>query len=269
MSEALRLQAATLPVGDPAPVGKFYRWALAMKPVGEEEESGYLGWGHEDRIELVDASTLDEAEEAVTIRLPPHTVEGLTSWLSERGLSPVAASVPPEDSDAAREAWPDAAVTVDDEEERANRLVISLRGPSEPRFDLFASIPKETLLARGTMGPFSWKTRPWKGLEIPGLLGVEIGTPDPAALQDFLRRVGLERSEEGDGPLVAGDHQVRITERDPAGIYGLAVVVGESRVKDIVRTLETLEADHRHEKNRVLAVDPAGRVLLVHGVHGR
>lgn len=270
MSDALRLQALTLPVGDLAPVDKFYRWTLAMKPVGEAGDAVQpLGWGHEDRLDLLDATAVEEAEEVVTLRLPAHTLEGLIEWLKERGLVPAAASVPPEDADPAREAWPAAEVAVVEEGEEANRLVVSIRGPGEPRFDLFASIPKETLLARERMGPFSWKTKGWKGLEIPGLLGVEVGAPDPGEMADFLVQVGLEAPEEAGEPHLAGDHQVRITERDRAGIYGLAVVVAETRVKDIARTLESLETEYRHEKNRILAADPAGRILLVHGIHGR
>lgn len=270
MSDALRIQVLTLPVGDLAPVDKFYRWALAMKPAGEAGDGvRALGWGHEDRLDLVDASAVEGVEEAVTLRLPAHTIEGLSDWLGERGLAPVALSVPVEDVAAASEMWPDADVAALEEDEEANRLIVSLRGPGEPRFDLFASIPKETLLTRDRMGPFSWKTKGWKGLEVPGLLGVEIGTPDPAATADFLVQIGLEAPTEEGAPYLAGDHQVRITERDRAGIYGLAVVVGESRVKDIARTLESLDGEYRHEKNRILAADPAGRILLVHGIHGR
>ncbi|MBW3661036.1 MAG: hypothetical protein KY397_05310 [Gemmatimonadetes bacterium] len=272
MSDALRLQALTLPVGELAPVDKFYRWALAMKPAEEAGDAARaLGWGHEDRLRLVDAAADPDAEEGVTLRLSTRPLEGLVDWLAERGLSPASARVPPEDADAARAAWPGADVFVLDDDVEANRLLVSVRGPDEPRLDLFAPLPKETLVARKRMGPFTWKTKDWKGLEVPGLLGVELGSPEPGRLTDFLESVGLEPGpgEEPDAPLAAGDHQVRIAEREPAGIYGLAVVVGESRVKDIARTLETLEAEYRHEKNRILAADPAGRVLLVHGVHGR
>lgn len=270
VSDVTRLQGLTLPVGEFAPADKFYRWVLGMKPAEESGEVRSLGWGDEDRILLVDAAAIDDPEEAVTLRLPGMSLDGLAAWLADRGLSPVAATVPPEDEDATRAAWPDADVRTVDDELEANRRIVSVRGPGEPRIDLFAPIPKETLIERKRMGPFTWKTKAWKGLEVPGLLGVQTGAPDPAAFGEFLSRVGVEAVDDEPGaPLAVGDHQWRIEERDPPGIYGLAVVVGESRVKDIVRTLESLEAEFRHEKNRIVAADPAGRVLLVHGVHGR
>lgn len=270
VSDALRLQGLTLPVGDFAPVDKFYRWVLGMKAAEESGEVRSIGWGNEDRLRLVDASTVDGAEEAATLRLPGMGFDALVAWLAERDLAPVAATVPPEDADAARDAWPDAHVRTVDDELESNRRIVSVRGPGEPRIDLFAPIPKETLIERKRMGPFTWKTKDWNGLEVPGILGVQAGAPDPAVAVDFLTRVGLAVVDDEPGaPLGAGDHQWRIEAKDPPGVYGLAVVVGESRIQDIVRTLARLEAEHRHEKNRVVAVDPAGRVLLVHGVHGR
>ena len=73
-------------------------------------------------------------------------------------------------------------------------------------------------------------------------------------------------SGDPDAPLLAGDHQLRIERREPAGIYGAAFVVAASRLPDLVRTLERFEVQHRLDRNHLLAVDPAGRILAVNGV---
>lgn len=275
MSAPLRIQALSLPVGDLAPVEKFCRWALGMKPAEGERPDfvAELGWGNEDRVRVVDASVAREArgaepDEAVVLRLPAAPVGEVAAWLRERALAPEAAAVSPEDEDAARQAWPEADVAVVEEAAARNRLVVSVRGPSEPRVDLFFPLPAETVARRGLVGPFHWRSREWRGLEVPGLLGVTTGTPDTSAARDFLARLGAVEPEEGEGPLAIGDHQWIVEERDPPGVYGYAVVVRAERVRDLARTMEHLGVDHRLEDHRLVAADPAGRIVLVHGVRG-
>ena len=268
MSAPLRLQALVLPVGSVPPVEKLYRWSLGMKPA--EEGEGWLGWGSEDRIRLVDAPAalaagLPEPEEAVVLRMPGMPLPEAAAWLAGRELAPVAAAVPPADEAAARDAWPGTAIERVESPELANRVIVSVRGPTPPRIDLFFPVPRETVVARGGMGPFLWRSGDRKGLEIPGLLGVTTGTPGPAAQRDFLTRLGLTEMEPG-GPLAIGDHQWVVEERDPPGIYGWAAAVSDAKVKDLARTMGHLGAEHRLDGNRLVAADPAGRVILVHGV---
>lgn len=268
---ALRLQALTLPVSDPSPVAKVYRWALEMKPSADDEVEGrtVLGWGNEDRVALVDATEIDDAVEAVTLRMPAMPLAETATWLAERHLAPVAAVVAPEDASAANETWPDAAVAAAADETVFNRTVVSVEGPAEPRLDLLFPLPKEVLAPRNRMGPFTWRSRDWSGLEIPGLLGVTTGAPDPDAMRAFLDGLGIATMGDEPGtPLAVGDHQWILERREPAGIYGFAIVVRVERIKELARTLEHLEIEHRHERNRILVGDPAGRVVLVHGVHG-
>lgn len=269
MSEALRIQALTLPVGEIEPADKFCRWALEAKPAPDDGDGPVrrVGWGREDRIELVDAGALEEAEEAVTLRLAPHTLEGVAGWLAERGLSPERVATPPEDAGEAAERWPDALRETLEEETWGNRTVVSVRGPTAPRIDLFFPLPKEVLVTRSRVGPFAWRSKERGDLEVPGLLGVTTGAPDPAAWREFLATLGVvPPGEDRGGPLSVGDHQWIVEERDPGGIYGYAIVVPVAKVKDLARTMEHLEVDHRLDGARVLAADPAGRVVLVHGV---
>jgi len=256
----------TLPVPDLPAASKFYRWVLAMKRVEEEtpEGSEILGWEHEDRIALVDA-TIEGAEEAVGLRLPAKGIGPAAGWLEERDLTPFAASVPPADEEMAREAWPGIEIAVAREDVHHNRTVVSVRGPGDLRLDLHVPVPGDTMGRRKALGPFARKSGDWTGLENPGLLGVTTGDPNPARLRDFLGRLGLEPMEEA-GPIAVGDHQWIVEERDPAGIYGVAIMVGAGRLKDLARTLESLEARHRLEGSHLMTIDPAGRLLLVHGL---
>jgi hypothetical protein len=48
--------------------------------------------------------------------------------------------------------------------------------------------------------------------------------------------------------------------------YGAAFVVAAARLPDLVRTLERFGVQHRLDRNHLLAVDPAGRILAVNGV---
>lgn len=274
MPPPLRLQALDLPVGELAPVERFCRWALGMTPAHEAAEGAagavLLGWGREDRVRLIDAPATraaghPEPEEAVVLRLPAADVEKAAAWLAERGLTPASVRVPPEDAGAARQAWAGAHVETVEEEAARNRLTVSLRGPSG-RVDLFFPLPHEVVVDRGSIGPFPWASGARRGLEIPGLLGVTTGTPDPSAARAFLVGLGLSELEPG-GPFTAGDHQWVLEERDPPGIYGYAVAVPAARVKDLARTMGHLGADYRLDGHRLVGVDPAGRIAMVHGVH--
>lgn len=268
MSVPLRLHRATLPVPDLAAAAKFYRWVLSMKAVeeGTSDDAAVLGWEYEDRIALVDAAS-QGAEEAIGLRLPAMGVETAAEWLDERDLEPLEVVVPPADEDASAETWPSAEVSVTPHDTFHNRLLVRTRGPGDLRLDLHVPVPSGTMGRRKALGPFARRSADWKGLENPGLLGVTTGTPDPDGLRAFLARLGLEPMDEG-GPIAVGDHQWVVEEREPAGIYGVAAMVGAGRLKDLVRTLERLDARHRVEGSHLIAIDPAGRLLLVHGLRG-
>jgi hypothetical protein len=257
----LRIEAVTLPVPDLGRQGKFYRWVLAMQDAPPaSDECLVLGGGKEDRIELIDAAT-ESAEEAVTLRLPAMTVEAAAGWLAERGLAPTTVLVPESHQPDAREAWPEAAVEVAPD---ADGLMLTVRGRVEPRIDLHIPLP-ETTTATATTGATGST-----GLEVPGLLGVTTGAANLQAARGYLALFGIEPLDPSaeKGPLRVGDQQWIVEEREPAGIYGIAVVIELDRIKDLARTLERLGAEHRHERNRLLALDPAGRILMVHGLKG-
>jgi len=278
MSSALRLQAVTLPVPDLAAAEKFYRWVLGMKASAEEpvEGTASLGWGKEDRVLLVDAASDPGAREAIEIRIEGGEPADVAAFLAGRGLAPTRVVAFRADVDEMRAAWPDAELVPDDDTVRSNRYVVSIEAPADVRVDLHVPLPAATVVARSRHGPFYRRTKDWKGLENPGLLGVTLGAADPAGLAGFLESLGIGKmptdpdsepgSREADPPLLAGDHQLRVERRDPPGIYGAAFLVAASRLPDLVRTLERFEAPHRHEKNHLLAVDPAGRILAVNGV---
>jgi catechol 2,3-dioxygenase-like lactoylglutathione lyase family enzyme len=253
----LRLQAVTLPVPDLGKTEKFYRWVLGMRDAApRSEERATLGWEREDRIVLVDAA-IEGPEEAVTLGLPAMTVEAAGAWLAERGLTLTTALVPPGRETDARSIWPEATVDPYDD-----GLILKVHGPVEPRIDLHVPLSED--------GPSEAIAGGSTALEVPGLLGVTTGAPDARAAQTFLARFGIEPLESSGeaGPLLVGNQQWIVEERDPGGIYGIAVVVELDRIKDLGRTLARLGAEYRHEGNRLLALDPAGRVLLVHGLKG-
>lgn len=268
MPGALRLQAVTLPVPDLAAAEKFYRWVLAMKASAEEPVEGAvsLGWGKEDRLRLVAAAD-PGAREAIELRMEASDPAGTAAWLAERGLAPVRVVAPAGDEDELRALWPEAALEADPDPARSNAFVVSLDAPADVRADLLVPLPAPSLVERGRHGPFYRRNKDWTGLENPGLLGVTLGAAVPARVAGFLESLGIRRmGPEADLPFLAGDHQIRIEERQPPGIYAVACVVAASRLPDLVRTLERFEVRHRHERNHLLAVDPAGRVLAVNGV---
>ena len=271
MPDALRLQGITLPVPDLAAAEKFYRWVLAMKEAAEESEPGEaaLGWGKEDRVRLVDAAANPGAREAISLRLGALDPPAMADWLADRGLAPRRAVASDGDVTQMREIWPDAEVIGDADPADSNRYVLSLESPADVRVDLHVPLPSATLVARGRHGPFYRRTKDWRGLENPGILGVTIGAADPAALAEFLASLEIlpmADSGDPDAPLLAGDHQLRIERREPAGIYGAAFIVAASRLPDLVRTLDRFGVQHRLDRNHLLAVDPAGRIMAVNGV---
>jgi catechol 2,3-dioxygenase-like lactoylglutathione lyase family enzyme len=270
MPAALRLQEITLPVPDLAAAEKFYRWVLAMRAAAEEPVHGEatLGWGKEDRVRLVDAAAAPETREALSLRMEALDAPAMATWLADRGLAPARVAAFEEDLAEMASAWPGVEVAADADPARANRYVLSLETPADVRLDLHVPLPSATVVARGRHGPFYRRTKGWEGLENPGLLGATIGTADPPALAGLFSSLGLAGidSRDPDGPLLVGDHQIRIERREPAGIYAAAFVVAASRLPDLVRTLERFGARHRLDRNHLLAVDPAGRVLAVNGV---
>ena len=277
MPRALRLQAVTLPVPDIAAAEKFYRWVLAMKASAEDPIEGVasLGWGKEDRLRLVAASE----REAIEIRMEAAEPAALATWLAERGVPPTRVVAFADDEVALRDVWPQATVELDADPAVSNRYVVSIETPVDVRLDLHVPLPSSTVVERGRHGPFYRRSKDWSGLENPGLLGLTLGAGDVRALAGFLETLGIGKmageqtgsSAEGEGPqgelpYLVGDHQFRVEQRDPPGIYGAAFVVAAARLPDLVRTLERFGVQHRHERNHLLAVDPAGRILVVNGV---
>lgn len=269
MPAALRLQGITLPVPDLAAAEKFYRWVLAMK-AAEEAVPGEaaLGWGKEDRVLLLDAAGTSSAREVIAVRAEALDPTAMALRLAEKDLAPSRVLAFEEDLAEMRDAWPDADAAADPDPAGSNRYVLSLESPADVRVDLHVPLPSASVLARGRHGPFNRRTKDWRGLENPGLLGATMGTPDLAALVTFLGALDIGRmdSSDPDAPFLVGDHQLRIEEREPPGIYGAAFVVAASRLPDLVRTLERFGVQHRLDRNHLLAVDPAGRILAVNGV---
>lgn len=268
MPSALRLQAVTLPVPDLATAEKFYRWVLAMKESAEEPVAGKtsLGWGKEDRVRLVDAGGAG-VRESIELRMEARDPAEMAIWLAHRELVPTSVLSYADDQDEMRTTWPDAEVQVDPDSAGSNRFLVSVEAPADVRVDLHVPLPSATVVDRGRHGPFYRRIKDWRGLENPGLLGVTLGAADIGALAGFFEALGVMRMEEkDDDPLLAGDHQIRIEERDPPGIYGAAYVVAAPRLPDVVRTLERFGAQHRHHRNHLLTVDPAGRIVAVNGV---
>lgn len=274
MASALRLHSVTLPVPDLEAAEKFYRWVLGMKASAEERVEGTasLGWGKEDRVILVDAAADPDAREAIGIRLEGSEPAVTAARLAELGLAATRVTVFRDDAETMRALWPEAELVPDDDTARSNRYEVSLEAPADVRIDLHVPLPAAAVVAATRHGPFYRRTKDWKGLENPGLLGATVGAADPAAIAAFLAGLGIAPMEtpaegkEADPPLLVGDHQLRVERRDPAGLYGAAFVVAASRLPDLVRTLDRFGARHRHEKNHLLAVDPAGRILAVNGV---
>jgi hypothetical protein len=268
MPAALRLEGITLPVPDLGAAEKFYRWVLAMREAAEEPVAGEtaLAWGKEDRVRLVDAES--GAGEAIALRLEASAPAATAGWLAERGLAPVRVVAFEADLAEMRDAWPDADVAAATDPADANRYVLALDSPADVRVELDVPLPSKDVVARGRHGPFYRRTKDWRGLENPGLLGATIGSPDPDALAAFLAALGIGRMdpEDPDAPFLVGDHQLRIEAREPAGIHGAAFVVAAARLPDLVRTLDRFGAQHRLDRNHLLAVDPAGRILAVNGV---
>ena len=279
MPRALRLQSVTLPVPDLAAAEKFYRWVLAMKASAEDpvEGTASLGWGKEDRLRLVDAAGPD-AREAIELRMEATTPQETAAWLDERALVPARVVAAAGDEAEIGVLWRGAPLEVDADPAGSNRFVVSLDAPADVRVDLHVPLPAAVVVERGRHGPFYRRSKDWSGLENPGLLGVTLGAADRVELISYLERLGISRMADRDAgfdqpnaigadlPLLAGDHQIRVEEREPAGIYGAACVVAAGRLPDLVRTLERFEVRHRHERNHLLAVDPAGRILAVNGV---
>jgi catechol 2,3-dioxygenase-like lactoylglutathione lyase family enzyme len=271
MPAALRLQGVTLPVPDLAAAEKFYRWVLAMKEAAEESDSGeaVLAWGREDRVRLADPTAIPGAGESISLRMEGLAPAVMASWLADRGFGPSRVVAFEGDVAEMRATWPDAEVTADPDPADSNRYVLSLESPADVRVDLHVPYPSTTVVDRGRHGPFYRRTKDWRGLENPGILGVTLGAADPAALADFLGALEIREmtdASDPDAPLLAGDHQFRIERREPAGIYGVAFVVAAARLPDLVRTLERFGVQHRLDRNHLLAVDPAGRILAVNGV---
>jgi catechol 2,3-dioxygenase-like lactoylglutathione lyase family enzyme len=271
MPAALRLQRVTLPVPDLAAAEKFYRWVLAMKEAAAETDPGeaVLGWGREDRVHLVDAAAIPGARESLSLRMEGLEPAAMARRLADRGLGPSRVVAFEEDVAEMHAAWPDAEVAVDPDPADSNRYVLSLESPADVRVDLHVPFPSASVVARGRHGPFYRRTKDWRGLENPGILGVTLGAADPPALAGFLAALGIRAmadASDPDAPLLAGDHQLRIERREPSGIYGAAFVVAAARLPDLVRTLERFGVQHRLDRNHLLAVDPAGRILAVNGV---
>ncbi|MGH7571978.1 MAG: hypothetical protein ACREMK_09080 [Gemmatimonadota bacterium] len=267
---ALRLATLVLTAPEPRESERFYRWCLDLEPDAgpAQADDVVLSWGHEDRILLVPAAEPDGGE-SFALRMPARPLGGIVAWCRETGLVPERATVPAPDLEEARAAWPDREVVSARDEASGNRVRIRVRSPGGLPVELEFPLPKEVLAPRGQIGPFRWRSRDWSGLEIPGLLGVRIGVPDPAGLRSFARKLGVEPMQGGaDDPLSVGDHQWIVERRDTPGIYGFAVVVSAARIGALKRTLDHVGVEHRQDGNRLLAADPGGRIVLIQGIRG-
>lgn len=264
---ALRLLALTLTAADVRASERFYRWCLDLKPDdGADGDRRELSWGREDRVVLTEPDG-PGGEESLRLRMPAGRLEEIAAWCRERGLDPEAVTVPPADEAAAGEAWPDRPLEVETRAEAANRIVLRMRAPGGLAVELAFPLPPDVVVGRGRMGPFAMTSGDRIGLEIPGLLGVRTGVPDPDALREFAARLGARPMSEGQAdPLAVGDHQWIVEAREKSGIYGLAVVVSAGRVGAVQRTLAHMGVEHRQDGQRLLAVDPGGRIVLVHGL---
>jgi hypothetical protein len=262
MDAPLRLHAVVLPAADFGRAEKFYRWVLAMKPhAGDVTPGSALGWERQDRIFLVDAGA-PGAEEALLLDLPPKTVEDAAGWLTERSLVPERVAIPAAHEETIHDLWPDLPVELATGREVRNRLRIALRGAGLPRIDLRVPLLAEGAPADASVGSGA--------LEVPGLLGVTTAVADGVEARAYLERLGIEPldPEVAEGPLRVGDQQWIVEEHQAEGLTSVAVVVQAARIQDLVRTLAKLEVEFRHDGNRILARDPAGRILVVHGIKG-
>ena len=269
MAVPLRLQAVTLPVPDLDGADPFYRWTFRLEPAPEPAPPGalVLGWGREDRVRLV-TPTAPESE-SLSLRMPVMSLEDAVAWCRERELEPLAVTGPGPDAEAAARLLPGVAFETIENPRLLNHFRLAVRGWADLRLDLVFFLPKPVLELRGLSGPFLWRSEDWQGLETPGLLGVTVSGPDVAAGRDFWRRIGaspLDGEASEAGPLRVGDHQIILEERERAGVVGLAMLVGAAKLAEVTRTLAHLQAEFRQAGNRLLARDPAGRVVLVQGV---
>jgi hypothetical protein len=264
---ALRLSALVLTTPDLRESERFYRWCLDLKP--EPEAAGgslELSWGSEDRL-LLARPDGPGGEEALRLRMPACRPDEVVGWCRDAGLDPELVRVPPEDEESARGAWPDRPVLVQPSDALANRIELRVRAPGGLAIDLAFPLPAPVVVGRGRMGPFAMRSADRSGLEIPGLLGVRTGVPDPGALQEFAARLGARPMSEGETELLTvGDHQWIVESRPTAGIYGFAVVVSASRLGAVQRTLAHMGIEHRLDGQRLLAADPGGRIVLIHGL---
>lgn len=264
---ALRLAAVTLTAPDLRESERFYSWCLDLKPdeVADSDRRD-LSWGGEDRVLLAKPDG-PGGEESLRLRMPARRLEEVAVWCRETGLDPETVRVPAEDEEGAREAWHDRQVEVESGAGAANRLELRVRAPGGLAVELAFPLPPEVVVGRGRMGPFAMRGGDRSGLEIPGLLGVRTGVPDPDALRRFAAGLGVRPMAEGtDEPLAVGDHQWILEARETPGIYGLAVVVSAARLGAVQRTLAHMEVEHRLDGQRLLAVDPGGRIILIHGL---
>ena len=266
-STALRLAGLTLTAPDLRESERFYRWCLDLKPDGEAVGNRReLSWGSEDRVLLARPGD-PGGEESLWLRMPARRPDEVIGWFRHAGLDPEAARVPPEDEPSFRRAWPDCPVEVQPGDALANRIELRVRAPGGLAIELVVPLPADVVVERGRLGPFVMRSADRSGLEIPGLLGVRTAVPDPGALQAFAARLGARpMSADGGEPLVVGDHQWIVEARETPAIHGFAVVVSAARLGAIQRTLAHMQIEHRLDGQRLLAVDPGGRIILIHGL---
>ncbi|HKY60380.1 MAG TPA: VOC family protein [Gemmatimonadota bacterium] len=264
---ALRLAALTLTAPDLRESERFYRWCLDLKPDGENTgDRRELSWGREDRV-LLARPDGPAGEEALRLRMPAGPLDEVAGWCRETGLDPETVRVPPEDEAAARQAWPSHPVEIQADDRAANRIDLRVRAPGGLVLELVFPLPAPALVERGRRGPFSMRSGDRSGLEIPGLLGVRTGVPDPGALREFAAGLGARPMSDAEfEPLAVGDHQWIVEGRESPGVYGFAVVVSAARLGAVERTLAHMEVEHRLDGQRLLTVDPGGRIILIHGL---
>jgi catechol 2,3-dioxygenase-like lactoylglutathione lyase family enzyme len=276
MIGALRLQAITVPVPDLEEAERFYRWTFRLESRDQSATSHVrvLGWGAgEDRVRLVHASATSRADEAISLRMTALSLEDALHWCRDHDFELVEVTTTPHDRERAAASAPGVPLAVFEAREAHNLSRFTVRAWAGLHVELIFPLPREILAQRGLEQRFSWRSEDWSGLETPGLLGVTLSGTDVAAGRRFFRNLGIEAIDPADseaasgGPLRIGDQQIVLEKRETAGIQALALVVSQARLDEVKRTLKHLGGEFREAGNRVLARDPAGRVVFVQGVH--
>lgn len=264
---ALKIGSVTLRVGDLEAAERLYRWSFRLEPVGHPVgDAVTLGWpGGEDRIHLLGGGADPAHGDAFSLWMAAAAPVEALEAVRAHALSVATMATPAAQETADGGHGGDAGREPSDGSEASDVTVITVGAPGgTPVALVFPSPPGGPGDSRA--GPRRGDAR---GLETPGILGVTWGVPAPDAARAFLTDLGATPIEPGGGPdvpLRVGDQQVVIEDRATPAVYGLALVVPAESLPEVRRTLEHLHVELRAAGTRLLARDPGGRILIVHGV---